>query len=465
MKPRTTLILFAVFAVLLAVVLVFESRGKKQTEAKEKEGYLVDYAAADLRKLELKKEDADLVFEKDDEGAWRLTAPLEAKADPTEVNGLADGFAKLRIDRVVEPEAKDLAAYEIPKKEVRLWFKDRTDPVVVLIGMENPLDSALFAKREDDPRLVLISSSLKTTLDKGVFDFRQKDVFEFDTSEVKSIRLDSRDVSWSASRTQDGWQLDSPVRARADKYKFDSLLSSLSSLRAKEFLSEDANPEDVRKFGLEKPGYQVTLSLPAANKDIVFDITKADDKSVAMTSQANKIVAFDGTLISDLDRKVDEYRDKKVADFYSWQAESVSVRNGSFSIAAVKEKDDKGTEVWRLRTDAKPEADGAKIDALLRKVEGLEAASFVDRPGSLDQYGLDSPAAEIKVGFKGSDGKAGEVDLLVGKEDKDGKQVFVKDAGLGYLFVVDSAFLRDLPKETRDWTPAPPAAEAPADKK
>jgi hypothetical protein len=464
-KPRTTLILFAVFAVLLAVVLVFESRGKKEAAVKEKEGYLVDLPAADILKIELKKEDADLVFEKDDKGAWRITAPLEAMADPTEVNGLADGFAKLRIDRVVEKEAKDLQAFEIPKKEVRLWVKDRTEPVVVLIGMENPLDSALFAKREDDPRLVLVSSTLKTTLDKGVFDFRRKDVFTFDTAEVKSIRLRGKDVSWSASRTAEGWRLDSPVEARADRYKFDSLLGSLSGLRAKEFLSEDAKPEDIRKYGLEKPGYEVTLSLPAANKEIVFSIGKEGDKSVAMTSQTNKIVAFEGTLTADLDRKVAEYRDKKVADFYSWQADSVSVRSGAVTVAAAKEKDDKGAEAWLLQTEAKPEGDGAKIEAFLRKIEGLEAVSFIDRPGDLAAYGLNSPATEIRIGAKDSGGKAVEIDLLVGKEDPEKKQVFVKDAGLDYLFVVDSAFLQDLPKEAKDWTPAPPASEAPAEKK
>ncbi len=450
MKPKTTLILFAVFVALLAVVLLFESKGKKIQAAKEKADLLVDVASADVQKVELKKDGAAIIFQKDDKGDWRITTPLEAKADAGEVNGLADGFAQLRIERVVEKEAKDLKTYEIPKREVRLWLKGKPTPVKILIGIENPIDNALYAKREDDPRVVLVSSSLKTTLDKGVFDFREKDIFKFDAAQVKSVRLKSKDISWSALRTDAGWSLETPVRALAAKSKIDGLLDSLSGLRAKEFLSEDKKTEDIKKFGLEKPACEIALSLPTANKDIIFSIGKSGDKSVAMTSQSNRIIAFEGTLSADLGRKLDEIREKKVADFYSWEANKILVQNGRLNLTAAKEKV-KDAETWVLQTAAKDPADGAKVEALIRKIEGLEAAGFVDDPKNLGDFGLDKPGAEIRVWTKGSDNKITEIALLVGKEDKAKKQVTVKNSKLGYLFIVDSAFMQELPKDVKDW--------------
>ena len=179
MKFKTTLVLTAAFAVLLAAVLIFESKGRRETAAKEKADSLVDVAAPDVQKMDLKKEDGTISFARDDKGAWRITAPLEARADASEAEGLLSSFASLRFERVVDKTPADLKTYEIPREEVALWVKGKDAPVRVLIGMENPLDKSLFAKRADDPRVVLLSSSLKSTLDKRVFDFREKNVFKF----------------------------------------------------------------------------------------------------------------------------------------------------------------------------------------------------------------------------------------------------------------------------------------------
>jgi hypothetical protein len=464
-KFRTTLILLAVFAVLLAVVLIFESRGKKAAAAKEKEDKLVDLASSDIQKVEIKKDEGTkLTLVKDDKGDWKITSPIEAKADATEANSLATTFASLRIDRVIEKTPKDLKDYGIPKDEVSLWVKGTDKPVTILIGMENPLDQSFFAKRADDPRVVLLPSTLKYALDKKLFDYREKDVFKFDTSEVKSVGVSAGGVAWEAVREGDAWRLVSPVRALAVKSRIDSLLDSLSGLRAKEFVSEDKAPADVKKFGLEKPAYTVTLKLPAANKDIVFSLQKEGDKSYALTSQSNKIISFEGSLLSDLDKKPDELRDKKVADFYSWEAVKISVKAGAFEVTAVKEKDKDGDK-WLLETPSKDPADGTKIEALIRKLEGLEAAEFIDNPGGLARYGLEKPAAEIRIWTKDVDNKTKDIGLLVGNEDTAKKQVVVKNVGLDYLFRVDSSFLQDLPKEAKDWKAEPPKPEGQAEKK
>jgi len=461
---KTTLILLAVFAGLLVVVLLFESKGKREEAVKEKKQKLVDVAAADVERIEFKKEDGTISFRKDGKGAWRITAPLEANADGAEVDGLLSGFSSLRIERVVEKEAKDLKAYEIPGREIALWVKGRAVPVRILVGMENPLDKSLYAKREDDPRLVLLSSSLKTTLDKKVFDFREKDIFKFETADVKTVRVRAKDVSWEAVREADGWLLKSPVRALANKSKVDTLLESLSALKAKEFLSETKDPEDVRKLGLGKPEYEVTLTMPTAKKDIVFSLHKDGDKSSVMTSQSNKIIAFDGSLLADLEKKTDELREKKVAQFASWEANRISVKEGLFELSALKEKV-KDEEKWLLGTKAKDVADGAKIEELIRKIGGLEATAFIDNPKSLSEFGLDKPTAEVTVWTKAHDGKVGETRLLIGKEDKNKKQVVVKNVRLDYLFRVDASFLQDLPKGTKDWKAEPANPPDAGDKK
>ncbi len=457
MKFKTTLVLFAVFAGLLGVVLFFESRGAKKEAAKETADTLISLASGDIARVSLVRDGETLAFERDDAGPWRLTAPLQAAADDYEVGILVDALSSLRIERVVEEEAADPAAYGIPKTEVSLWVKGKDAPVRLLVGMENPLDKSLYAKREDDPRIVLLASTLKTALEKRVFDFRDKSVFRFTPADVQAVEVRAKDVSWRASREEPGWLLKAPVSALADKGKVDSLLDSLSGLKALAFVAESKTPGSLKEFGLDKPACEVALSLPTANQEIVFALAKKGEARYATSSLSTKIVTFEGTLLEDLGRKVDEMRERKPADFYAWDARRVSVKRDGAEIVAVKEKAGDGDK-WILDPATREEADRTKVEDFVRKLEGLEAAAFVDGPGPLADHGL-APGTEIRILTKDYQDKEKETVLYVGKEDAGKKQAVVKNALYDYLFVVDSAFLQDLPKGKKDWAPEPPKAE------
>jgi hypothetical protein len=448
MKFKTTIILFSVLFILLAFVYFFEIRGKAAREkAKEKEEKLVDLASDNIQKITFKKEDETLTFKKNEKGEWLIAEPMEVKADSSEVSSLADDFSQLKIERVVEAEPKDLKKYEIPKKEIDLWVKGQEQPVKILIGMGNPLDNTFFAKREDSKKVVLLSSSLKSALDKKFFDFRQKDVFLFETDKVKNIELRAKDIEWEVLNKDEDWFLNKPVKALAKKSTVDNILSSLSDLKAKAFVAEEKKPEDLKKYGLEKPEYEVALHLPSANQDVVFYLHKAADKNYATTSLSPKLVEIESQIFTDLEKKPEDLREKQVAVFNPWEADKLSLRKGDLSLTVVKDKDEK----WHFDTAAKEAADSSKIETFIRKIEGLEAAEFIDSPANLKDFGLDKPQTEVKIQVKESEGKVKEVDVLVGTENKEKKQVVVKNAKFDYLFRVDSSFLEEFPKAAKDW--------------
>ena len=460
MKSRTLLILFAIVLVLLAYVYFFEFKGKAaRQEAKEKAAKLVDVSADDVQAVTFKKEGATIAFKKDDKGTWSLTQPLAANADENEVSNFVDSFVSLTPDRTVEEAPKDLKAYEIPKMEVTLELKSGKPPVKLLVGMENPLDKSFFAKREDQAKVVLLGSSLKSSLDKTLFDFRQKDVFKFETDKVKTIALKAKDVAWQAERKDADWFLAKPFSVMAKKTSVESLLNTLSELKAKSFVSEDKKPDEVAKFKLDKPDYEVRLRLPASNQEVAFAFHKLDDKVYATTSASTKIVEVESSALTDLEKKPDEYQEKQVAVFSSWEAVKLVLKKGGVALTVAKDKD----ENWRIEAPFKSEADGDKVETLIRKIESLEAAGFIIPPITLKDDGLASPQAEIAVTVKelGADDKAKEreIRLLVGREDIEKKQVVVKNASLDYLFWVDPEFLKEFPAKAEDWKPAPPPEE------
>ena len=455
-KFGRTLALLGTFLVLLAAVLFFDARGRKRAAAKEQEGRLVDLAAADIVKMSIRNEGSVLTFERDEAGAWKIVEPLETAADAVEVGALADAAAGLRIERVVEASAADPSTYGIPGNELSLWVKGREKPVRLLLGMENPIDKSQFVKRDDDPRVVLIAGRLKDLVAKKLIDFRRKDIFTFDRTRVSAVGVRSAGGTWKAAKKDEEWSLESPVRALAARSRIEGLLDSLAGLRAKEFVSEKRTDDDLRASGLDKAEYEVVLAMPAGDKEAWIRIHKEGDRVAAASSLADKVILIDGAVLADLDKKPEEYREKKVAVFDSWEADRISIAAGSLSVSAVKEKTGE-TEAWFLEGPARAEADGSKVETFIRKIEGLEAVGFIDAPGALAEYGLERPSVEVRIRTKDYEGKVREAAILAGRPDAEGKQVVVKNAALGYLFRVDASFLKDVPRDAKDWTASPEA--------
>jgi hypothetical protein len=455
MKFKTTIILFVLFLALLAAVLLFESREKGR---KEKEEKLVSLPSDSVQKISFKKEEGMMTFQKDEKGEWLITEPLQAKADKYEVDRLAQDFSDLKIERVVEAQAQSLEKYEIPKNEITLWYKDKEKPVKILIGQENPLDNTFFAKKDDEPKVVLIPSHLKSLMEKKLVDFRQKDIFKFETNEVKTVKLRAKDTQWEAEKKEEEWFLKSPVQALAESSKIEGIISSLSNLKAKEFVSEEKKEEEIKKYGLDKAEYEINLAMPLANKELTFFLHKEADKLYATSSQSSKIITAEDTLLSDLEKEAKELREKDVAKFYSWDANKLHIKKGEIDWTIGKDKDDN----WSFESPAKDPADKDKVQSFLRKIESLGASEFIDPPLNLRDYGLDSPQAEVKIWTKEKgekEDKVKEITIFIGNEDKEAKKVVVKNARFDYLFRVDSAFIEEFPKELKDWIKPPEKKE------
>ena len=450
MKFKTTIILFAVFVALLVVVSLFEEFKGKEIE--DGEDMLVALSSDEVQKITLKRGDEIITFEKsqgEEKEEWILTEPFDAKADKYETDQLAENFSNLRIERVVEEEPEDLGKYEIPQKEISLWFKNREKPIKVLIGSENSIDSTFFAKREDETRVVLIPSHLKSLMEKSLFEFRQKEIFRFEADFVKRIALRAKQIQWEAEKKEEEWFFKKPVEALAKENKITAILNSLAGLKAKEFISEDKKKEDIEKFGLERPDYEIELTLPLENKEFTFFLHKKEEKLYATSSLSPKIIEVEDSLLSELEEEVRELREKEIANFYSWEVNRLQLKKGEIAWELSKYEDDN----WNFVSPVQGEADNNKIQTFIRKIESLEAEEFIDPPLNLADHGLDAPQVEVKIWIKENEEDVKEITVLIGSEDKETKKVVVKNGRLDYLFLMDSAFLDEFPKDIKDWKP------------
>jgi hypothetical protein len=444
MKLKTTLIIFFVFIALLSFVLIFESRTKQK---QEDEDIFLSLQEENIDKISLGGGDQSFIFEKTMNGDWLISSPINAPADPFEINDLARELSSLTYERIVDEAPEDLKIYGIPQRQISLFIKGNTVPEKILIGMENPLDKTYFAKKEGEPRIVLLSSSFKSILEKELLDFREKSIFKFKTDEVKSISSSSKSLKWKASKVEEDWFLDEPVFSLADAGHFDNLLRSLSNLRAKEFISENKTEQELNELGLDKPDFMIALHMPGLGTKTEFSFRTQDEKTYTTSSSSTKIVLVEQNIVDLVDTKLDHLRERKPGGFYSWEIDKVNVKLKDFDVTVLKDKEGQ----WQIQGGEDSTADREKIESFLRFFETAEATELVDPPLDLKEFGLDPPHGQLSFFLEKENGDPEEIVLFLGKKMDDVEQVYVKNKRYDYLFRISASFLENLPKEQSDW--------------
>jgi len=456
MRFKTTIILLIIFIIALAGVLLIENKSKAVKEEKEKLDMLTDLKISDIEKLQLTSSDqSSITIKKDEQGNWQIIEPLITEADSYEVNNLVETLASLRIEHVVDDQPADLKEYGFNQQEIKIWLKGQTEPLVILTGMENPLDGTLYAKRADETRVVLLPGYLKSSLDKKLFDLRSKEIIRFDPEKVQAIELNSKENAWKLIKKGESWYFTSPIEALASTSQIDSILNNLSTVKAKDFLAEEKRPEDLKASGLDQPDYTIKLIL-ADGQELAINLNKKEEKLLATSSQLAKIVEVEAQLVNNVARPASELREKKVALFNSWEATSLAIKKGDRSFVVIKEKSgEKGQEQedWYLLTDGgqKELADSSKVESFLRNLEYLQAVDFIDRPGDLKKYGLDKPEYEITLKTKSEDTEEKSINLFFGQKLEGKDQLAVQNSDFNYLFLIESSALASWPAGPEDF--------------
>ncbi|RLE02443.1 MAG: hypothetical protein DRI99_06040 [Candidatus Aminicenantes bacterium] len=224
------------------------------------------------------------------------------------------------------------------------------------------------------------------------------------------------------------------------------MLYSLSSLKAKEFLCEDKKEADLKKYGLQNPQYKITLKLPQKEQEFTIYLTKKNDTLYATSTLSPKIISAEATLVTDLEKKIDELREKEVAVFYTWEVKELHLKKEGLELSLKKNEDND----WLFQPEGQ-KANNEKVENFIRQLDSLEEESFIDPPFQLKNYGLTNPLAEIKLVVEAGENKTKEITLKIGQRESSPEKVYLQNTRLNYLLVVKSDFLDELPQKKEDW--------------
>lgn len=378
-----------------------------QAAATAKKG--ADGGTADISftRLEVKAKGDHTMLEKRD-GQWWLTGAFNAPADKFAVDGITSQLqtAKFKTRLSEKPTEEELKKYGLqsPKFSVSAVAKmpDGSERKLQLVGgIDNPFDGSVYMRRDADVAVYTAEGGLRWTLEKSMFDLRDKEVFSFEESKVQKLRVKAPKGEYTLERDEkNAWKLTSPIQTGADGAVILSMFASLKGERAVAFLPDSL--VNRTRTGVEKPDIDAvfTVKTDTGTEDVRVRIARAAPDAGSLThglverTASGVFAEVSANAPVALDKSVDELKDKALLKFDANAVAKLSVSAGGGAPAVVLERtraEDGGmSEGWQVVSPEKGPAKQFKVAAFLYSLSSTKAAAFgAENPKDWKKFGVD----------------------------------------------------------------------------
>ncbi len=295
MKPRTTVILFGVFLILLVFVYLFEGPLSEKERSKNERvlELFPDFQKDSAVSIFVKGPLQEVTLERKDAG-WEIANTDGFLADPQLVDAALQTVALFKQDTIASknPEKKEIFEV-VPGKGVEILISaaDQKPLAHFFIGKPTP-DSFSSYLRKDGSDHVLQTNASKTVFLKDVESWRDKTVISFPVDLATQLTLKTGEEEITLELNEKGtWNILQPVKTPAQQEVVKQILTILSSLKALGF----ADDYDLSEYQLDDPQLTVTIILKDQVEKRLLIGKKNEDKSQYYAkNQANKTIYLIG---------------------------------------------------------------------------------------------------------------------------------------------------------------------------
>jgi len=351
---------------------------------------------ADIVQVELTKKDGSSIEMAKSQAGWQLTRP-KLPADQQAISTLTGSLAALNSDRLVEDKSSDLAQYGLTQPALQVGIREKNGQThTLLVGDETPAGNAAFAALKGDPRVFTIASFAKSNLDKSPNDLRDKRLLTLQPDKVSRVELIANRQEIEFGRSQDSWQILKPRPLRADSSKVNDLVSKLTDAKM-DFSGAPDERELARLFASGKPVSSVQLTDAASTQEL--QVHKNKDDYYVKSSFVPGVYKVASDIGQALDKRLDDFRDKKLFDFGYADPNAIQFHSGPATYSLTRSGDD-----W-LVNGKKP--DPAGVSSFIEALRNLAATKFLESGTLHPEMGINVTSKEGKRAERVQIGKLG----------------------------------------------------------
>lgn len=262
-------------------------------------------------------------------------------------------------------------------------------------------------------------------------------LFQFERDSVRAIAIRSPQGIFHFVQDADGWQIEHPVRTRADESPLNSLLSSLQN--AKKVSSFPIAKGSRDQYGLGDYATLIHLKMNDGRRDsIQIGEQTSIGGNIYASSVDTMVHLVAQTIKTNAEKSLFDWRDKRPLHFTKANVREIILSNRHGHFTFVKEGND-----WKITRPVETMAERSTVEAVLNKLDFSRIKSVeAEEAKNLSRFGLARPAYSIDLFLGAEKAKSS----IVFSEVKDNVS-YGKDAARPFIFTVDSAFVEPFQKD------------------
>ncbi len=407
MKLNRVFIYLAILLVVAGYIYFVEIRHKEQTEAvKDKAEHLIDLDKNKVSQILLKSGERGTIELKKPTDQWVMTMPVKTKADANAAKDLIFSAATAKREKIIKEKDVDWKEFGLDKPDFQVTLTTKDKSTTISFGASNPAKTSFYVRVDDSPRLLLAADTLKKSLDKTVFDLREKSVLALAQDDVDLISYSMGGETIDIKRDdKGGWFIEKPEKIRVKAAVVNRDLNTLTNLTAKDII--DKPEKDGDPYGLQSPETIIRLSGKKLGQTLLVgkSIPAKDPAQGKTANRYARVKGFDtvyvisGGVLKRLKTTRKDLEDRSLLSFEVGEIDKISIAYNGTEYLAAKGKDDK----WNLEKPSKKDGlDAWRVTSILWDIKDLQWKS-VTKSGTenLASYGLDKPPLVVSLTKKG----------------------------------------------------------------
>jgi hypothetical protein len=405
-------------AVLLLNTYVTPQLNKSLFDLREKKIFRID--KKDMERVEILRDGHPWLEMIRQDDTWNLVQPIRAQMAKEKTDKILDKIAGLTARSFHAEEAEDLEKFGLnnPRREVRLTLGPDRARASLQIGASSSVQEKelVYAKRVETPQVVSLDGDLLETIDVDPEALRERKVFPFQSWKVEKLDLSRNGQDITLEKKETGkWWITRPLEARAASSEIMALLSGLSGMEGTSFYEKPKDPEGLKRYGLHPPLAKVTLyeekiapGQPLEDEKNLKPIGTVllgrsggggQNEYYACLERGMSVAEVgDEFFMKDLPQDLESLREKRVLNFYRYQAASVDFQGPEGTVALKKKGGD-----WKMKKPENRAVEAQKVDDLLGFLSDLKVDRFLDETVENelekkgDPFGLDPAAYSVTL--------------------------------------------------------------------
>jgi len=449
MSTRNTIILLLIAAGLFAFVFFYENKQPTTEEAAQLKSIALLFNPESVDGVLLTNNETSMELHKRN-GAWFVDAPVQDRADWKAVSNLLATAVTLQKENTLDKIDRE---YGVTNSNIRLKFLGKGAPPEILFGKESTIDGRVYMRLDGQNNAFVARDDLKKLVTQKVDDFRDHRLTDINLPQVNRIILKTPEGEIGLLKERERWQIDKPIKARADNKKVENLVSRIIGEHIESFVSNSEAGDSTS--GLSEPIGTVSVFTEEGGKPSELQIGKTSEsgKVYAKLSSRSSVCLLPASFGRVVETRPNDLRDRHLLPLNLDIVDRIHIgQPGKPELTLVRK-----IENWMLKGSPDVPANNAEVKRLATLVEQQEVDGFVaDVASDLQKYGLDQP--QLRVTFSSyssentAESEAGEHQIGTISFGKiEGQHIYARLEEEPYVVSVSLSMLNSILTDPAQW--------------